>query len=76
MDLKLFLRKFAAVTASAAALAAVVPAAPVAAQAMPESDLPESIVNGDFELPSVSGIVNDENESDRKWIEWDGFLSN
>ena len=70
MDFGPLWKKFVGLTAAAAALSAFVPAAPVLAEEPQAPALPSSLVNGDFELPSVSGIVNDEDEYDGKYIEW------
>lgn len=72
MDFGPLWKKFVGLTAAAAALSAFVPAAPVLAEEPQAPALPSSLVNGDFELPSVSGIVNDEDEYDGKYIEWGG----
>lgn len=74
MDFGPLWKKFVGLTAAAAALSAFVPAAPVLAEEPQAPALPSSLVNGDFELPSVSGIVNDEDEYDGKYIEWDTLL--
>ena len=71
MDFGPLWKKFVGLTAAAAALSAFVPAAPVLAEEPQASALQDSLVNGDFEFPSVSGIVNDEDKNDGKYIDWD-----